>query len=530
MASISLTGAAPAPAAGAPSMGVLVLGVVALAALLRWIGFSGFFGSDEVTYIASALKPLDGDWTLDDYVGANRIGVNLPMAACAAVFGRTEFGLSLYGVLCSLGEVAVVTWLGGWLFGRRAGLFAGLLMATLPTHVNIAGRMIADPALSLAITGSFALFALAERRRWALGFFLAGGLAGLSFLVKPVTLFVFGILLLYPLLERRIDMRWGWMAAGFVAAMALNGWLYRLLTGRFWYVFEVVRERRQSGYLEAGAAEGSIQGEPFMYVAYLLLRIWHTGLLGWLALGACVAMARARRPAAEPAPGRRYVVFWALGLVAILSFLPVSFSPLMLVPKQTNYMLIFVAPLCLLAGWLLAWLPGRWGTPLLVLSLLAGTALALLLQAVLVTFTANSWATLAFVQRQPEGRTVHVMSNAYRAAHYRALLGGADLRPRLGHADASIRTAEAAERLVVIDTQTLHWDRTRPVRSLSEVPACWRRVQSLSAQPAAPGIAVARVLEALLRAVPGAAAVADRLQRQAVTPQPAVVFAIPPGC
>jgi 4-amino-4-deoxy-L-arabinose transferase-like glycosyltransferase len=532
MTTSALTGIAPAREAGAPPMGVLVLGVVAFSALLRWLGFSGFFGSDEVTYIASALKPLDGDWTLDDYVGANRIGVNLPMAAFAAVFGRNEFGLSLYGVLCSLGEVAIVTWLGGWLFGWRAGLFAGLLMATLPTHVNIASRMVADPPLALAITATFALFALGERSRSPMAFALSGAVAGLSFLVKPVTLFVFFILLAYPLMVRRFDPRWLWMIVGFAAAMLLNGLLYQWLTGRFWYVFEVVRERRQSGYLEAGADEGSIKASAYLYLEYLLVRAYHTGALGWLALAGGLALAWRRPPEQEAPWGGRYVLLWAIGLLGILSLLPVSLSPLMLVPKQSNYMLMFVAPLCLLAGWFLAWLPPRWGRAILGASMACGVLLAMLLQATVVVFAANSRATVDFVRLQPQDQPVYVMSAAFRAAQYRALLRIEDLTLRV-RPIAELRDGAAAhDRIAIIDAHTFRWDSSRPFVGPAAVPACWSPVGNLPSQPQSLGVSVARFVDRLLQALPelDQSRFAQRLRQQTVAPLPATIYRVRGSC
>lgn len=510
----------------------MVLAVVAVAALLRWLGHTGFFGSDEVTYIESALKPLDGDWTLDDYVGANRIGVNMPMAAFAAVFGRNEFGLGLYGFLCSIGEVALVAWLGGRFFGWRAGLFAGLLLAVTPVHAHIAGRMLADPALSLVITGSFALFALAEQRRSALGFFWAGVLAGTSFLIKPVTLFVFGILLLYPLVARRIDLRWLWMVAGLSVMMVVNGWLYESLTGRFWYVFEVVRERRQSGYLEAGASAGSIQLDAFLYFEYLFLRVVHTGALGWLAAGGA-AWLLIRRAGAAPTSGPlRFTLFWALGLILILSFLPASFQPLMFVPKQSNYMLIFAAPLALLGGWLLAELPRRWAVSLAIGAAGLGCALTLLLQAQLMTFTANSWATLDYVKARGDGQSVYVMSNAYRAAMYRRLLGGEDLLPQLRSAQDVVKDSADRDRLVLIDPQTLHWDGSRPFARLDAAPPCWQRVQTLRGTPHGAGVIFARAVAGFVQALPvsSAAALAGRIRQQAVEPLPVQVYVVPAGC
>lgn len=506
-----------------------------LALVLRILGYSGFFGSDEVTYIASAFRPLDGDWTLDDYVGANRIGVNLPMAAFAALLGRNEWGVAAYGLVCSVAEVVLLAWVAFRVFGWRVGVAAGLLLATLPTHVHLAGRVLADPPLALLITASFVLFLEGELRRWSMGYFLAGVCAGLSFLVKPVTLFVFGVLLAWPLVARRWDWRWMWMAAGLLVAMAANGLAYQALTGRFWYVFEVVRERRQSGYLEAGAAAGEIQSQAFMYFEYLFVRMYHTGLVGWLALAALVMLVLRRPPhAADGAPGRplarRFVFTWAIGLIVILSFLPVSVNPFLLVPKQTNYMLMFVAPLCLLAALGLERLPVRVATAALALTAAVGLGFALLLQAVVAVFTANSWATLDFVRSQPAA-PVYLMSNAYRAAQFERLVLGRDVLARVRPVQELKGADAGAERIVIVDEQTFEWDDSAPWTSLAAVPACWRQEGTLQGRAGGLGVALVSGVRAVVSAagLPPKSALSTRL-RSLAEPAPARVYRLAPGC
>jgi 4-amino-4-deoxy-L-arabinose transferase-like glycosyltransferase len=506
--------------------------VVALAAVFaRWLGYTGYFGSDEVTYIAAALKPLDGNWALDDYVGANRIGINLPMTAFAALLGRNEFALALWSLLASVGEVLMVAWLAGRLAGARAALMTGLLLACLPVHVHFAGRIMGDAPLSLFITGAFVLFIEAELRRWSLGFVLAGVLAGLSFLVKPVTLFVFAILFVYPLVERRWDWRWCWMALGFLAAMVFNGLAYMALTGNFWYVFDSVRARRESGYLAQGVSGGEIESGAGIYLEFLFLKVQHTGLLGFVAAAALAGLAlRSRALAALDPRARRYLVLWACGLIAILSLLPVQFKPLIFVPKQSNYMLLFVAPLCVLGGIWLASLRRAAGWLGAAAALALGLGLSLLHQASVATFTANSWATLERIGRDPAA-TYHVMSNAYRAASFQQLLGRGDLRPRIRSVtDASAKDA-TTERLFVIDTESLDWDWSRPFARLEQRPACWQEVERLQGRADGAGPTLAAVARRVALHVPGVpgSAIDRRLQRL-VEPRPAIVYRAPAGC
>ena len=43
-----------------------------------------------------------------------------------------------------------------------------------------------------------------------------------------------------------------------------------------------------------------------------------------------------------------FVLVWSAGLLLAFSIIPVSFSPVHFVMKQTNYMTIFLAPLAIL--------------------------------------------------------------------------------------------------------------------------------------------------------------------------------------
>ena len=506
--------------------------VMLLAILGRWLGYTGYFGSDEVTYTDSAFRLVNGDWRLDDYVGANRLGVNLPVAAFAWLFGTTEFAAALYSLLCSLCEVALVTWVAYRMFGTRAALFAGLLMASLPTHVHFAGRLMADSPLCLTITAAFVLFYEGEVRRWPMGYFLAGVCAGLSFWIKPVTLFVFGILLVYPLLVRRLNWHWLWMAVGLVLAMAANGLVFKVWTGNFWYVFDVTRERLSSGYLEAGMAAGEISSGTHFYLTYLFGKIYHTGLLAYLAVLGVVFVWIQRR-VAPPAErlGAAYVMFWALGLLLILSVLPVGFKPLIFISKQTNYMLIFVAPLCLLAGYGLARMPLRVASAVAAVAVLLGLLFALLLQGSVAVFTANSWATLRYVKAHP-GAHFYVMSNAYRAAQFNRLVGREDLQTRLHfirewNAPAApatgVQTAPA-ERYAVVDEESYRWDTSRPFSRPQDVPPCWIAVETIRGRPEGLG---AFLLHAMAGA-PGLAGtgIGARLQGMA-SPKPAHVYRLP---
>ena len=86
--------------------------IVVFAALLRMVFFTGYFGSDEVTYVEAAIAAANGVWPNSLYIGAIRLGVNYPIAIAIALFGVSEAAVSMWGFLCSVLEVGVVYWWG----------------------------------------------------------------------------------------------------------------------------------------------------------------------------------------------------------------------------------------------------------------------------------------------------------------------------------------------------------------------------------------------------------------------------------
>ena len=512
-----------------------LLALIAIAGLLRWLAYSGFFGSDEVTYTASAFRLLDGDWSVSSYVGANRYGVNLPVAFFGWLFGRNEFAAASYSLLSSLLEIGLVAWFGARMFGARAGILAGLLLATLPMHVHFAGRLMADAPLALAVTASFLFFwdGAVTRRPWS--YFVAGVAVGAVFWIKPAVIFYALVFVTYPLVFRRLDTLWVWMIAGFALMMVANGVFFHVLTGNFWFAIENMAARVGSGYLEVQSSTGKMINEPGYYLTYLFLKAYHTGLLGYLA-ALCVVIWwwRRRRALGTPA-ALSFVGWWAGGLLLILSVLVVSLSPFILVPKQTNYMLMFVAPLALLGGYALASIPRRWKPAAVLAVTLPAVVLAMMLQATVTVFTANSKALLIHSAALPDA-TFYANANGYRAGQFYALVNPGERKARIlrmgdwRELDPNVSADPLVERYAVVDMETIEWARDEPFRRLEDRPGCW--IPEGRLEPAVEGLGPSLIngMATIAGALPGFSTVAARLARLA-EPAPAYVFRIPAaGC
>src|SRR6516162_7081729 len=61
--------------------------IIAFAALLRIVFFSGALGSDEIVYLTHAYHLLQGDYLPTTYIAAMRDGINAFLAASLWLFG-----------------------------------------------------------------------------------------------------------------------------------------------------------------------------------------------------------------------------------------------------------------------------------------------------------------------------------------------------------------------------------------------------------------------------------------------------------
>lgn len=511
--------------------------VVVLAALLRTVFFTGFFGSDEVTYTEVALDIANGHWKGYEYIGALRYGVNLPNALFMKLFGVSEFSANFWSLLCSVGEVALVFVLAHHLWGYRAALLSATVAALLPLHVNFGGRLLADAPLAFFITLSFLLFWIAETRQRAAWYFAAGLAAGFVFWVKEVVLIYCAVFAIYAAVHRTWNIKWLWAVLGGALMVGVNCLLLWAITGDPLHIFSVVRAATDK-YVHVFK---HVQTSPWFYFHHMFADIKHVWIMPYLALGGIVVWVRHALAQRALDQGTGYVVLWALGLFAVFSFTPLSLTPVTLIAKQINYMLIFVAPFCLLAGYFLSRLHGGWLAAALTLLVTGSLLLAALEQQVIQVFTANSKASVAFAQ-QHRGIPVYAMTNAYRAGEYAAIMQGhegkenplrdisqiaADLN---GQRNAKEQPAQGPVAYAIIDLQTIDWERN-PITSLDQVPGCWNRVETLVPTAFGYGQAVAATLQAIVDRFP--AALAEKISRitgPLVRPQPAYVYAIPVNC
>ncbi len=169
--------------------GLALAGIFALAVLILTVsaGRRVFWSSDEARFALLAQDILDhGRWLVPELRG--QLYLNKPqlhfwaIAVASLPAGRvTELSAAIPAVLAALAAVAGVVAIATLLWGRRAGLLAGLILATAPPYFAFGHVALPDMMLGSWMVWSLYWFLRAWRSQWAAGplagFYLCVGLA-----------------------------------------------------------------------------------------------------------------------------------------------------------------------------------------------------------------------------------------------------------------------------------------------------------------------------------------------------------------
>jgi hypothetical protein len=173
-----------------------------------------------------------------------------------------------------------------------------------------------------------------------------------------------------------------------------------------------------------------------------------------------------------------FPLIWGLGLVILFSFLPISLQPFKFVTKQANYLIMFFAPLAILAGCLLARLPARAAAAASVVVLAGNTALAAMEQQTIRVFTANSHAANEYAEVNADAAVYGSVNNA-NIGSFRQRIGMSKGRNHVEELALLERAHKAAARpggttLAFIDPETLGWSPSDARLNPAALPGCWQ--------------------------------------------------------
>ena len=220
--------------------------------------------------------------------------------------------------------------------GPAASAIVGVILATIPTNIISASRVLPDAFLDFALWGSLALVVSAAAHRWRLGFFLAGLLGGYAYIVRSYGLLLapLGVL---PLLGPRGERvtRFIWFLLGLAVVPCGEMIFHGVATGTpFWTMqIQQISYTNYPSYLD----------NSLLYYPRILLFPprygFNLGRLSTLLL-LCLPVVKWNRMAKVGA-------FIGLVWFVYLEFGFVTWSPLTLVNKHPRYLSVLALPMAL---------------------------------------------------------------------------------------------------------------------------------------------------------------------------------------
>lgn len=512
------------PPLAAKSWTPLVLLLVAAAAWRIFL-FNGPLGSDDVGYVDRALDVATGTWSAANYNGALRYGFNIPAGFMIWLFGAGEFQANLWPLLCSVIEIAAVWWYCRPRFGEAVAFAAAALVALVPLHVAAATRIHADSVATAFLTLSFVLFFESEDRRSNRLAFLAGLAMGMVFWTKELLALALFAFLPWPLVVRQLSRRWLWVIAGGLVMLAGHLALMQVLNGDPLHLFRTVLGQISRSFIGGSVGEDG----AFYYFRYLFGDIRHTALLGPLAVvGLFYGLRLHKDDAARN--GMRQTAFWTISLISMLSFFPVSFSPLKLAMKQSNYLILFIAPLAILAAQGLTAIGPRARRIMWAGMLVLAVPLAMLEQQSYQVFVSNSRAAVEYARTHPADQLLGASNNA-QLAYFEAMtqgdpaLGGRVRQLPADETKPLPAPAPGGRLLVIEDRETIgHAGDDHP---LERIPGCWQALGQLTPRGLGLSASFASTIARVAVTIPG---IGNRLAgpfARLAAPRPAWLWQIP---
>jgi len=263
---------------------VLLCLVAAYAALVLFAGLGRLplFGRDESLYAEAAREMhASGDWVLPRVNGVPFLE-KPPLyywlaAASYRAFGVFPLAARLPAALFALATVVLVAWIGLRVWGRRAGLLAGVVFAS-GLLLAVVGRLgIMDAPLTFFTTGALVTY-VRWRRRGALRYAAVFGLfVGLAVLLKSLAGFLPALIACVHALAFRRPRPHPWALSAVVAiviAAAVAAPWFALAGARdpsFWGTFT------RENFSRMGQAMQGHSGSPLYYVGVILL-----GFFPWI--------------------------------------------------------------------------------------------------------------------------------------------------------------------------------------------------------------------------------------------------------
>jgi 4-amino-4-deoxy-L-arabinose transferase-like glycosyltransferase len=311
---------------------------------LRLANASGLAASDDMAYSEYARQIAQGTFELEPNHFALRLGLTIPVAAAYTLFGVGEWSTVLVPLIASSLSVPLVVMIGWQMFGYRVGMLAGVLFATFPLQLRVAGTLLPEAMAEFYLLAAVLAYLRAMRADSDRRFVAAGICVGIAYLTKEPALFVFPALLVDSVIARR----WRgamWLVAGLGAVVLAEHVHYLVQSGDLLFRPHSMKLHETSGM--ALAANENL--------AYRLTRAYPRMMLvpdGWFGVHSlfCILMGAIAVFSNRVARYRVMLILWSVVPFAYLNFGSSSLTRYFALPVQPRYIELVYPPLFLLTA------------------------------------------------------------------------------------------------------------------------------------------------------------------------------------
>ncbi|MEI7867602.1 MAG: glycosyltransferase family 39 protein [Candidatus Methylumidiphilus sp.] len=232
--------------------------LLTIAVITLFFSWVGFISSDDSYYVTSGLGWLHNFPYVAEHFGTIRSGVGIPIALMVALFGESEFTVTLSTGVFLIATALLTLAMLARTIGYSAALITSAIFITIPLFAIHSTIPSADVPELFFVASSFWLFWLAcqsENRLWLL--LLAGVSAAFAFSAHELTLALllfYGILFILGFGIKRNE--YWLMAIGFLTILGIEFVYYWVMTGdplyRFTLIFKgaAYQDRIEVGFLQ----------------------------------------------------------------------------------------------------------------------------------------------------------------------------------------------------------------------------------------------------------------------------------------
>jgi hypothetical protein len=316
------------------------LGILALAAALRIVFFSGITASDPLGYIQYAYQIAQGTYELEAHHYATRFAVLLPVALSFKIFGVSQFSALLWPCLCSLLTFYLVIKIGALLGGLAAGLLAGAFLAVLPLDIYLSTNLFPETVLTAMVAASVYCYYRGHQHenpsRGAFWLLASGAALWLAFSAKMLGAFLVPAFVAHTgLTDRRWkSLLWVLVPLGLLVLFELTH--YRLASGDWLFRMHAVASAHESSVAVATANQGIFDRLFKAYARISLLPTADFGMLFpfvWIGVAYTIVQRRGL-----------ILLLWFFSLFAYINFGTSNLRKLVFLPVGGRYLHPVIVP------------------------------------------------------------------------------------------------------------------------------------------------------------------------------------------